>query len=1160
MALVVADRVKETTTTTGTGTYTLAGAVHGFQSFAAIGNGNTCYYACSDGSDYEVGIGTYTLSGTTLARTTILESSNNDAAVNWGAGEKDIFVTLPASKAIFEDASNNVAVGNNITVGGTVDGRNLSVDGAKLDNIEANATADQTAAEIEAIVNHDNLQGFVANEHIDWTASSAGTIHATNIPVVALTTVQTAANQTAHLALTAQEGDIVVRSDENKSYVHNGGSAGTMADYTELLTPTDAVLSVNGQTGAVTISNATTSSAGLMSSADKSKLDGVESGATADQTITAGAGLTGGGTGDVTISHADTSSQASVNGSGRTYIQDIILDTYGHVTGLATATETVVDTNTTDWRVANSAGTEQFAVSAAEQVRFAASGAASVAFNSTTQTITISATDTNTDTTNFDIQANGGTEVNISAGENINFINGGATTAVVTNQANPTVTFNHNDTSSQASVNNSNGTVIQDVTLDGYGHVTALGSVDLDSRYVNVTGDTMTGELNVTHNGGATGSTAPTYSQANIELQTSSNHAPAISFHRGGYSAGVLYEYDGQIYSKAWLSRSQDGLLLSSGNIGSYAWTSSNDGSGSGLDADTVDGLHASSFLRSDTNDSYTGILTGGELAQGQHPVHTGYYGIWNTQAYSENSQNYMIINAGGDTFITGNDAVYIRGGDNSATNELKVTTSGSTIGGNTVWHAGNDGSGSGLDADTVDGIQASSFLRSDTNDTASGVITFGPNPTWGKYLKIGGDANHSDANTSSIGTTNGNLHIDSATSFAMYLNYYDGTAGVAFGSGNTTVVAFMGPDGDLWKGSADNTGSKYWHAGNDGSGSGLDADLLDGIDSGSFLRSNADDTFSGDITTTSTNGIRFGSGNQTDSNDGFIAAGRFNTGLNIVGTQTTAGTGRQVRVWGSLITDGGQGYWHAGNDGAGSGLDADLLDGYNSGENGASVILRSASNGYLNLSNWVNIGASGIYSGSNINGAHFTPNQTTSYGTWATTGSRGGYDGILFDHGGDVAVMFDASGNGGFFRQASGLWYNYYNLSNQCTGFNTSTTSSSYTIYASGAIYATGNITAYSDARIKENVVTIDGALDKVNAMRGVYYNKIDDPEKTKEIGFIAQEVNEVLPEAVTYAEDVDQYGVKYGNVTALLVEAVKELSDQVRDLKAELEELKNA
>ena len=88
MALVLADRVKETTTTTGTGTFTLAGAVTGFESFASIGNGNTTYYCCVLGSDFEVGIGTYTASGTTLARTTILQSTNNDNAVNWGAGEK----------------------------------------------------------------------------------------------------------------------------------------------------------------------------------------------------------------------------------------------------------------------------------------------------------------------------------------------------------------------------------------------------------------------------------------------------------------------------------------------------------------------------------------------------------------------------------------------------------------------------------------------------------------------------------------------------------------------------------------------------------------------------------------------------------------------------------------------------------------------------------------------------------------------------------------------------------------------------------------------------------------------------------------------------------------------------------------------------------------
>jgi hypothetical protein len=107
MALVLRDRVKETSTTTGTGTYTLAGAVTGFEAFSSVGNGNTTYYACTDGTDFEVGIGTYTASGTTLARTTILQSSNSDSAVNWGAGTKTLFCTLPAEKMIFQDASGN---------------------------------------------------------------------------------------------------------------------------------------------------------------------------------------------------------------------------------------------------------------------------------------------------------------------------------------------------------------------------------------------------------------------------------------------------------------------------------------------------------------------------------------------------------------------------------------------------------------------------------------------------------------------------------------------------------------------------------------------------------------------------------------------------------------------------------------------------------------------------------------------------------------------------------------------------------------------------------------------------------------------------------------------------------------------------------------------
>ena len=102
MALILADRVQETTTTTGTGTVTLAGAVSGFQSFSAVGNANSTYYTITGGTDWEVGIGTYTSSGTTLSRAIVLSSSNSDSLVNFAAGTKNVFVTYPASLAVPE--------------------------------------------------------------------------------------------------------------------------------------------------------------------------------------------------------------------------------------------------------------------------------------------------------------------------------------------------------------------------------------------------------------------------------------------------------------------------------------------------------------------------------------------------------------------------------------------------------------------------------------------------------------------------------------------------------------------------------------------------------------------------------------------------------------------------------------------------------------------------------------------------------------------------------------------------------------------------------------------------------------------------------------------------------------------------------------------------
>jgi cytoskeletal protein CcmA (bactofilin family) len=171
MALVLNDRVKETSTTTGTGTFSLGGAVDGFESFVTgIANSNTTYYAAvnRDANEFEVGIGTVTdASPDTLARTTIISSSNSDSAVDFSAGTKDIFTTLPASKVVFEDASNDVTIGGALALSGAITGAtNITLSGeldaATLD-ISGNADIDGTLEADAITVNGATLEETVTD-------------------------------------------------------------------------------------------------------------------------------------------------------------------------------------------------------------------------------------------------------------------------------------------------------------------------------------------------------------------------------------------------------------------------------------------------------------------------------------------------------------------------------------------------------------------------------------------------------------------------------------------------------------------------------------------------------------------------------------------------------------------------------------------------------------------------------------------------------------------------------------------------------------------------------------------------------------------------------------------------------------------------------------
>ncbi len=191
MALVLNDRVKETTTTTGTGTFTLAGAVTGFETFGAgVGNSNTTYYAVTlpGSAEFEVGLGTLNSDSSTLARTTVISSSNSDNAVNFSAGTKTIFCTIPASKSVFLDASGNATLGADLSIGD-----DLTVNGGV---IELKNTGAQSELRMYCESANAHYAALKAPAHSDFAGNTTLTLPATTDTIVGRATTDTLTNKT----------------------------------------------------------------------------------------------------------------------------------------------------------------------------------------------------------------------------------------------------------------------------------------------------------------------------------------------------------------------------------------------------------------------------------------------------------------------------------------------------------------------------------------------------------------------------------------------------------------------------------------------------------------------------------------------------------------------------------------------------------------------------------------------------------------------------------------------------------------------------------------------------------------------------------------------------------------------------------------------------
>ena len=231
----------------------------------------------SQNTTYSVGDGGLTQNNFTDALKNKLDGIESGASGDQTAGEIRTLLDAASDSNILTDALLNKL--NGIAAAAN----NYSITNDLLD--EDNMSSDSAVK----VPSQQSVKAYVDANSSDTTYSAGNglTLSGTTFSVsaVALTTVQTAGSQSAQLALTTQEGDVVVRTDENKTYVRNSGSAGSMADFTLLATPTDSVLSVNGQTGAITSSHIRTavgdaSDSNIFTDALKSKLDGIASSAT----------------------------------------------------------------------------------------------------------------------------------------------------------------------------------------------------------------------------------------------------------------------------------------------------------------------------------------------------------------------------------------------------------------------------------------------------------------------------------------------------------------------------------------------------------------------------------------------------------------------------------------------------------------------------------------------------------------------------------------------------------------------------------------------------------------------------------------------------------------------------------------------------------------
>ena len=773
MALVVKDRVKETTATTGTAALTLAGAVTGFQSFSsALSDGDTTYYAIFESStgEWEVGLGTFTASGTTLARTTVLASSNSGSAVNLTAGSAEVFITQPATKAAYFDASGDLILNQDPT-------SNLQAATKQyVDTIAAagihyhdpvrvekegnlNATYDNGTSGVGATLTNAGTQAALVIDGVTMVVNDRVLIYEqTNAAHNGIYTVTNVGSASTNWVLTrATDADSYSPSDpdalgQGDAFFVSEGAAGAGETY---VMTTEGTITF----GTTDITFSQISATQIYSAGDGLTLTGTTFavGAGTGVTVNANDVAIGQavGTGDtVTFATVNANLTGNVTGNADTATALATARTIGGVSFNGTANIDLPGVNTAGNQDTSGNAETATALGTGRTISLTGdvtgtSGSFDGSENvSIAATIAANSVALGTDTT-------GNYVANISAGNLIDVSGGGSETATVT----------VNVDLSELSTSTADGDGDFFVVVDSFNAQRKLTKGDINiSGFNNDAGYT-------TNVGDITGVTAGTYITG------------------GGTSGTVTVNVDATSANTASKVVARD----SSGDFSARIITAALSGNASSADyataagdADTVDGLHASQFLRSDATDAFSGTITSSATGIGIQfdgaaswrvsSSDTAHQRADARDASDESRLHWYGVNTGGSArgfkhaWYDGSAYINI---DASSSNINFARTTGTAnlqVQGNTVWNAGNDGSGSGLDADTTDGYQASEGSTGSTlaarNSSGDLYMRYGIST----YLSMSHSSTTRSSDTIFYSSTDNYLRKNNATGFKTSL------------------------------------------------------------------------------------------------------------------------------------------------------------------------------------------------------------------------------------------------------------------------------------------------------------------------------------------------------------------------------------------------------